>query len=318
MDPLQQKRPKRLAATKPKNYAPFQTARKSPPSLNARSPPNLNPRPAAASPRSPAVQTPEPMARQDEESVIHVEAEIHSNMADAPESPLTQPDTPQGLTPLNLEAFFKDATEKFQHTIQSAVNSFVAKLSELEENINASLEFERKRIDNLQEKQSCLETRMGNMEKELNEMKALVSKSNAATNKSERFSRRNNRMVGIKEAPQGQREECVEIVEEIMRENFGMTTKVERAHRDGRRMEGRPRHILIKFLSYREKVDVIRRAREILKDKSYFVVDDLTPADLEEKQKWVKQVQEMYKDGTKLRFYAGKWRQAGGVPFQFE
>ena len=100
-----------MAATKPKNYAPIHTARKSPPSLNARSPPNLNPRPAAASPRSPAVQTPEQMARQDEEAVIHVEAEIHSNMAAAPECPLTQPDTPQGLRPLNLEAFFKDATE---------------------------------------------------------------------------------------------------------------------------------------------------------------------------------------------------------------
>ena len=73
----------------------------------------------------------------------------------------------------------------------------------------------------------------------------------------------------------------------------------------------------MKFLSYREKVDIMRRARDTLKDENFFITDDLTPADLEEKKKWNRQVHELYSKGTNLRFYSGKWRQAGGVPFKF-
>ena len=319
MDPQQQKRPKRLAATKPKSYVPFQANRKSP-TLNTRSPPNLNARPTT--PRSPIVQPPATIARQDE-SVLHVEAEIHSNMAAGPidsEPSLNELDNAiQASTPLNLEAVFKSLTEKFERTVQDAVSSFIARLNELEENLGASLDFERERIDTLQENQTHLEKKMEKMEKELNEMKVEIIKNSAATNKSERFSRRNNiRLVGIKEAAPDQREDCVEIAEEMLRTKFEVTTKVERAHRDGKKMDGRPRHILIKFLSYREKVDIMRRARAVLKDEAYFVVDDLTQADLQEKQRWIKQVQQLYQNGTKLRFYAGKWRQAGGVPYKFE
>ena len=255
-----------------------------------------------------------------------VETESHINMAahNEREAPLTELDsseTVQTPIPPNLEAFFMSATNKFERMIRSAVDSFLSKLTEMEENINASLEFERERIDELQEKQTKLEKRVETVEKELKEIQEKVSKNEIATNKSERLSRRNNiRLVGIPEAPQsqGQREECVDIIEEILRAKFDITSKVERSHRDGKRVEGRPRHILVKLLSYREKVDVMRHARENLKNESYFIIDDLTQTDLKEKQKYVKQAQEIYKQGTKLRFYAGKWRQAGGVPFNFE
>ena len=157
------------------------------------------------------------------------------------------------------------------------------------------------------------------MEKEVQELRSQVSQNADALNKSERFSRRNNiRLVGIPEVPQGDRENCIETAEEILSTKFEVTTKVERAHRDGRRMDGRPRHILIKLLSYRDKVDIMRRARETLKNERYFIVDDLTPMDLAEKKKWNKKVQELYRNGTKLRFYAGKWRTAGGVVFNFQ
>ena len=157
------------------------------------------------------------------------------------------------------------------------------------------------------------------MEKEIVELQLEVQRNKVANNKSERFSRRNNvRLVGVPEAPQGVREDPVTIVEEILHTKFNVNTKVERAHRDGRKVDGRPRHILLKFLSYREKVDVMRRARETLRDENYFFTDDLTPTDLEEKKKWSKRVQEMYNKGTKLRFFSGKWRQAGGIPFNFE
>ena len=221
--------------------------------------------------------------RADDNDVLYAEPEIEDNMAATSESdehPIVHVDSAESNPPLtsyNLEEFFASSTKRFERMINSAVERFIAKLNELEGNISASLDFERERIDKLQEKQAKMEKKMEEMEKEMNELKAQAAKNAIATNKSERFSRRNNiRLVGVKEVPQGQREECVDIVEEILREKFDMHCKVERAHRDGRRVEGRPRHILFKFLSYRQKVDVMKRAREALKNDSYFFVDDLT------------------------------------------
>ena len=331
MDPLQQKRPKRLAATKPKTYTTSHTLRKSP-VTNSKSPPNSNvrQRPAGTSMQSPVARpTPARLARHDEADSFIVDVDNHDdNMAamNEPEPELTQavaPDdpvlSPTAMMSLRMDKFFKSTTERFERMIKTAVESFISKLTELERNIGASLEFERERIDQLQVNQSELEEKLEKMEKEMEEMKARVSQNAAAANKSERFLRRNNvRLVGMKEAPQGQREECVDIVEKVLQEKFELTCKVERAHRDGRRSEGKPRHILFKLLSYRQKVDVMKRAREVLKDEPYFLIDDLTPSDLQEKQKYVRQVQELYKQGTKLRFFAGKWRQSGGVPYKFE
>ena len=114
------------------------------------------------------------------------------------------------------------------------------------------------------------------------------------------------------------REDCIVIVEEKLRVHFGIQSKVERAHRDGKRVEGRPRHIIVKLLSYRDKVEVMKKARDVLKNERFFIIDDLTSADLQEKRKWSKQVQALYAAGTRMRFYAGKWRVRGGEAFDFE
>ncbi|XP_072162942.1 uncharacterized protein [Diadema setosum] len=336
MDQQKSARPQRLAATKAKNYGP--SVRKPATQVRANSPSSPNPKVTNPAPMTPAASQRESLEGQtasDAESVELVPDDV-TNMAVAsttvtnpthPDRGTTMPADKEALasappnvqTPGSLDAYFKEATSGFNKMIQDAVDKFLGKLSDLEANIEASIQFESKRVDDLEVKQKEMEGRMKRMEKEIAELRSEVLKNKAETNKTERISRRNNiRIVGIPETPNDQREDCAHIVEDILRSKFKMTTKVERAHRDGRKVEGRPRHILIKFLSYREKVDVIRRAREILKDERYFMIDDLTQTDLEEKQKWKKQVQEMYSKGTKLRFYAGKWRQTGGAPFNFE
>jgi hypothetical protein len=57
--------------------------------------------------------------------------------------------------------------------------------------------------------------------------------------------------------------------------------------------------------------------RTVLKDQSFFIVDDLTRLDLIEKRKWSTQVSSLYKNGVRLKFFAGKWRK-NGVPFTFQ
>ena len=219
----------------------------------------------------------------------------------------------------NLELYFRETTNKFENMIRKAVDSFIAKLEDLESSLGASLEFERRRIDTLQSNQDKMMKQINDMEKEMSVLKSQIAQQEIAANKSERFSRRNNiRLVGIPEPAEGHQEDCIQIIEKILQTRFSISSKVERAHRDGKKVEGRPRHILIKLLSYRDKVDVMRKNREALKDDRYFIVDDLTPVDLREKQKHSKQVQDLYKAGTKLRFYAGKWRKLGGTPYNFD
>ena len=61
----------------------------------------------------------------------------------------------------------------------------------------------------------------------------------------------------------------------------------------------------------------MKNARKNLAKEPFYVIDDLTKCDLEEKKKWGKEVKELYGQGTKLRFFAGKWRQNNGIPYNF-
>ena len=62
---------------------------------------------------------------------------------------------------------------------------------------------------------------------------------------------------------------------------------------------------------------VMRNRRTALEGQNFFIVDDLTKADLQEKKKWTPQVTELYTRGTKLRFSGGKWRDHSGKPYNF-
>ena len=92
---------------------------------------------------------------------------------------------------------------------------------------------------------------------------------------------------------------------------------IERAHRDGKFVQGRDRHILIKLSFYQDKIFLLRNARSKLQNKPFFLTDDLTQTDLYEKRKWTPQVTALYQSGTKLRFSGGVWRQQDGRPYKF-
>ena len=79
----------------------------------------------------------------------------------------------------------------------------------------------------------------------------------------------------------------------------------------------RPRHIIVKLLRYKDKVDIMKNRRESLQKESYNIVEDLTSADLEEKQRYSEKVSALYKEGVKLRFIAGIWKDRYGKPATF-
>ena len=131
------------------------------------------------------------------------------------------------------------------------------------------------------------------------------------------MSRRNNfRVIGI---PVTTGEDCEKIIKDKVFALFEGSPEisVERCHRDGRGGNDRPPHILVRCLSYKDKVMIMKQRRRVLENQSYFRVDDLTKQDLMEKKKGAQKASELFQQGTKLHFSGGKWRDTSGKPYQF-
>ncbi|CAH1274705.1 Hypp5396 [Branchiostoma lanceolatum] len=184
------------------------------------------------------------------------------------------------------------------------------KVDLLEDSVNSSFEFVHGRLEDLEKNNVALEKKV---DKQGEAIEFLLDKCNTL----ERFSRRNNfRIVGV---PVEKGERCIEKVEKILREDFHLdNVAIERAHRDGRGLQGKPPHILVKMLSYRDKTSIMIKARDVLRGKDYYMVDDLTREDLKEKKKWKSHVAEAYEKGEKCRFFAGKWRGKDGQAKKFD
>ncbi|KAJ8020004.1 hypothetical protein HOLleu_41823 [Holothuria leucospilota] len=207
------------------------------------------------------------------------------------------------------------AIDTFKLTVDETLKNFSDCLKQLEKDLGSAVDFQANRIDDLERKfltleKSCSENDIGNLQNRLKSQADQI-------NKLERMSRRNNfRLVGC---PCEENEKCGDIVQSILTEKFKMTAvHIERAHRDGRGNNCRSPHILVKCLSYKDKMNILRNARSVLRDESFFILDDLTKADLREKKKWSREVKELYDMGTKLRFTAGHWRDNHGLPYNFQ
>ncbi len=186
--------------------------------------------------------------------------------------------------------------------------------------ISKSVECHGNEIRELTVKTEELETSVNNAWRNVHEHTKQLQGVWEEVNKVERHTRRNNiRLIGV---PETVGENVKEIVTDILVTCFGMdqSTEIERAHRDGKKGGNRPRHILIKLLRYQDKVTILRAWRQCLKDKGYRISDDLTRVDLNEKQKWSEEVNDLYSRGMKLRFVGGFWRDKMGkkAPFYTE
>lgn len=215
----------------------------------------------------------------------------------------------------DLQRHVQNSITEFQNKIQSTLDQLFKQMKQLEHDLNKSIEFQSCRIDELSSQVEPLAKENAELKTEVQQLKDQVQRHNDVLNTHERFSRRNNlRLVGV---PANEGENCVEFVEQMLAEHFNMADAiVERAHRDGRGNAGRSPHILFKLLSYRDKLDIQKQSKSALNNVNFFIVDDLTKLDLTEKKKWSQQVKELYSSGTKLRFFAGKWR-LNGQPYSF-
>lgn len=186
----------------------------------------------------------------------------------------------------------------------------------LQEDFNKAIEDLRESVDELTNEKEALKERCDILERKVEQLETERMRQAQDINKNERFSRRNNiRIVGY---PTEQNENCHEIALKVLEEAGVPACRLERAHRDGRLVRGRNRHLLVKMSFYQDKITVLKNARQALAEKSYYIVEDLTKTDLLEKRKWKKEVQELFQQGTRLRFSGGCWRGSDGRPYNFD
>ena len=224
----------------------------------------------------------------------------------------------------------------FEKLVMLTLNKILAGQKELRNDLESfktdickTVEFQGQEISDIKSQSKQLSTRVDNVTTSVNNAWGSINTTQNhvaeiwdGMNKMERQSRRNNiRFIGVSESAG---ENIEEIVDNIFKTKFDrQDIEIERAHRDGKRKQmrgedaARPRHIIVKLLRYKDKVDIMKKRREALKDESYHVVEDLRKVDLEMKQSWSEKVRALYQKGIKLRFIAGLWRDRNGkrAPF---
>ena len=164
----------------------------------------------------------------------------------------------KGKSRTNDEGEFQQFVRDALTEIRRSQSDLYRRIDKLEESFNSSLEFESKRISELESRIKELE----NITPLLDKADKQLSDHSEKINKLERFSRRNNvKIIGL---PQDKNEDCLVIVSKLLTDRFDMPNiQLERAHRDGPKTPGRPQHVLVKFNGYQHKIKVLRLQRLI-------------------------------------------------------
>ena len=102
-------------------------------------------------------------------------------------------------------------------------------------------------------------------------------------------------------------ENCIENVENILKDYFNVSGRViENAHRTGKRIGRKPRHIIARFYSRTTRRSVMAVAREKLAETGIRIIDDLTPRDREAKKRVIPFMNKLYSDKQKPCFANGQ------------
>lgn len=75
--------------------------------------------------------------------------------------------------------------------------------------------------------------------------------------------------------------------------------QIERAHRTGRRNEGRPRTIVMKLLSYKDKERILKLAKN-LKGTSIYINEDFSPATMKIRKDLFKEIKRRREKGERV------------------
>lgn len=157
-----------------------------------------------------------------------------------------------------------------------------------------------------------MDRRCSHLEKNACMMDSAIQRVNEQYNRLERRSREKNlRLVGYPESTGNTPENCVGIVQKILKDKFGMhNVDIEVAHRVGppKVKNGRyvKRHIIFRLQHLQDKHTILQNKRQCLAEDTFFFTDDMTDADVEMKKRLKPIIEEATSANKKWKFRAGK------------
>ena len=221
---------------------------------------------------------------------------------------------------LNVQSrAFKDCLEIFTSKYEKEINELKKHVFDLER----SIEFKDKINDDLMNRIDSLEKIMKedrkNNEKDIEKIQADVKTlHDNMTNMESRQdyqddqSRRNNiRKSGLPEDQNETWEMTQQKVATLLKDRLELPeVEIERAHRTGRRKEGKPRQVVAKLLRYNDREAALRNASKLkppagAHDQTtprIFINEDLCPASVKKRQDQLPQLTQARKDNKFARF----------------
>ena len=163
-------------------------------------------------------------------------------------------------------------------------------------------------IDKYLKSDSFLETLKSFIQTSVEQACAMILKSELAIvrrkcNENEQYSRRANiRIFGI---PEDKGEDCMKKILAFLNEQLGLTFKesdIDRVHRVGRSRMNATRAMIVKFMAYRSKVQVLKIKKIKIAGKKIYINEDLTYCNLRHLQ----QAREEHKDCPVWTIHDGK------------
>ena len=172
------------------------------------------------------------------------------------------------------------------------------RLTEIIADLKESLEFTQEetegKFSKLNEKITSMKRNLFSLKKDIEVTQTTkpswaIEIENKLVNLEDRSRKNNLRMNGIKEGKNETWEECEERVNCFLKEKLDMDTGeiwIERAHRVGEKKRGQERQIFVQFISYKNKLDVLRNCDK-LKGTNFSIFEDFSKETTSiRKEKW--------------------------------
>lgn len=171
------------------------------------------------------------------------------------------------------EKFHKDTSMKLKD-IQTSVTDIKRRLSEVEGKLSA--------IENLREDVTCVSEVVQDSQVQLQSIKTKQSEQAefVVDDLNNRMRRNNLIFKGIPEEPDEKWADTERLITEFVSTNLGIQAgEIERAHRVGRPKPEQSRPIVIKFLNFKDKSNILRNASKLkkLKEPRVWIEEDFSP-----------------------------------------
>lgn len=193
-------------------------------------------------------------------------------------------------------------------SIESNIKSVqcdVSQIKETQSSILNKIQTLENRITVVENKTASADSAMDEFQSKVNGFAKTTDSISETVNRLDRLSK--ERQLRLINFPESKTENCVSVVHKLLYEKFDLDIPIESAYRMGKVMNGgKPRHIVFKVARVSDKHDIFKMKRYALRNEDYYIVEDLTRADLAVKKQLQPEMDQLRSQGKRFKFRDGK------------